>query len=73
MEFTESTNSKQFEIDEDEFKVPISMDSVIFNLVIHSSYHRGQIVLFLRIMGYEVKISDYYWYRIDVLNQGKSN
>ena len=72
MEFTETTNSSLFEIDEGEFKVPISLEAVIFNLVNHSSYHRGQIVLFLRILGYKVKISDYYWYRIEVLNLGKS-
>lgn len=72
IEFTETKNSSQFEIDEGEFKVPISMEVVIFNLVNHSSYHRGQIVLFLRIMGYEVKISDYYWYRIEILKLGKS-
>ncbi len=70
VEFIQSTELNHFEIDEGGFKVPISLESVVFNLVNHSSYHRGQIVLFLRSMGYEVKITDYYWYRIGKLNRG---
>lgn len=68
VEFVQSPELNQFEIDEGDFKVPISLESVVFNLVNHSSYHRGQIILFLRSFGYEVTITDYYWYRIGKLN-----
>ncbi|MCE7735855.1 MAG: hypothetical protein GPJ54_13320 [Candidatus Heimdallarchaeota archaeon] len=67
-QFVNNPEKVEFIIDEEDFNVPIGLHEVVFNLVNHSSYHRGQIVLFLRIMGYEVSITDYYWYRIHQLN-----
>lgn len=69
IDFIRAPSKEEFLMDEGDFKVPISLDEVVFNLVNHSSYHRGQIVLFLRTMGYEVSISDYYWFKIDQLNK----
>ncbi|MFV2013914.1 MAG: DinB family protein [Candidatus Heimdallarchaeota archaeon] len=68
IDFVHDTGKEKFLIDEGDFIVPIELDEVVFNLVNHSSYHRGQIVLFLRILRYEVNITDYYWYRINQLN-----
>ncbi|MHA2027845.1 MAG: DinB family protein [Candidatus Kariarchaeaceae archaeon] len=65
--FVQTTNKNEFAIDEGELKVPITLEEVIFNLVNHSSYHRGQIILMLRILGQEVQITDYYWYKIHLL------
>lgn len=66
--FIHDPGKEDFLINEGEFNVPIELNEVVFNLINHSSYHRGQIVLFLRIMGYEVNISDYYWFKIEQLN-----
>ena len=56
-----------YDIDEGSFSVPIKLDQVVFNLVNHSSYHRGQIILLLRLAGIETPITDYYWYKISKL------
>ena len=70
IDFVHDPVKEEFIIDEGNFKVPIRLNEIVFNLVNHASYHRGQIVLFLRIMGYDAKITDYYWYRIHKLNIG---
>ncbi|MFX1252500.1 MAG: DinB family protein [Promethearchaeota archaeon] len=66
-DFVNTTNENEFIIDEGDLKVNITLDQAVFNLVNHSSYHRGQIVLFLRVLGYEVEITDFYWYKINQL------
>ena len=60
-DFLLKNEKTEFEIKENDFVVSLSLDEVIFNLVNHSSYHRGQIMMMLRMLGYTVSISDFYW------------
>ncbi|MFW9944670.1 MAG: DinB family protein [Candidatus Sifarchaeia archaeon] len=47
--------------------MPFSLEEFFFNLANHATYHRGQIVKGLRLMGIEAVPSDYILYRIDTL------
>jgi uncharacterized damage-inducible protein DinB len=51
-----------YSIDED-ITVEINLEEVIFNLVNHSSYHRGQIISLLRLHNVKVPVTDYYWFK----------
>ena len=44
--------------------ITITFDEILFHLVNHASYHRGQIVLVLRLLGKEVQMTDYVPHRI---------
>ncbi|MFW9807212.1 MAG: DinB family protein [Candidatus Thorarchaeota archaeon] len=44
-------------------RVSIKFDEIIFHLVNHFTYHRGQIAMGLRILGKEVPMTDYVPYR----------
>ena len=55
---------ENFSFTENEKSFKISFDEVIFNLVNHSSYHRGQIASGLRSLNKEVDITDYYWFKV---------
>jgi uncharacterized damage-inducible protein DinB len=44
--------------------VTIEFDEIIFHLINHASYHRGQIAMGLRLLGKEVQMTDYVPYRI---------
>lgn len=52
--YTEQRNGKT---------VTVNFDEIIFHLVNHHSYHRGQIVLCLRLLGKEVCMTDYVPYK----------
>jgi uncharacterized damage-inducible protein DinB len=43
----------------------LSLEEMIFNILNHATYHRGQIVLMLRALGKEVKPTDYVPYLLD--------
>lgn len=43
----------------------LSLEEMIFNILNHATYHRGQIVLLLRALGKEVKPTDYVPYLLD--------
>jgi uncharacterized damage-inducible protein DinB len=43
--------------------ITIRFDEILFHLVNHAAYHRGQIALGLRLLGKEVQITDYVPYR----------
>jgi uncharacterized damage-inducible protein DinB len=45
--------------------VTIDLDEMIFHLVNHYTYHRGQIVMGLRILGENVQMTDYVPYRLN--------
>ena len=45
--------------------VDIIFEEILFHMVNHATYHRGQIAMGLRILGKEVKMTDYVPYRID--------
>jgi uncharacterized damage-inducible protein DinB len=44
--------------------VVINTDEIAFHLVNHHTYHRGQIVMGLRMLGKNVEMTDYIPYRI---------
>jgi uncharacterized damage-inducible protein DinB len=43
--------------------ITIRFDEILFHLVNHATYHRGQIVMGLRLLGREVQMTDYVPYR----------
>jgi len=45
--------------------VDISFEEILFHLVNHATYHRGQIAMGLRMLGKEVQMTDYVPFRID--------
>lgn len=45
--------------------IPLSFDEILFHIVNHATYHRGQIVMGLRMLDKEVRMTDYVPYRID--------
>jgi uncharacterized damage-inducible protein DinB len=54
--------SKQFEIqwDENDKVVVTTAENVIFNFISHSAYHRGQLAIYLRLLGIEtIKETDF--------------
>lgn len=73
LNYLSKTTVNEYEIDEGKFKVKINLDEVIFNLVNHASYHRGQIVTLLRMLNREVTITDYYWFKINKLRSNHAN
>jgi uncharacterized damage-inducible protein DinB len=44
--------------------ITINFDEILFHLVNHAAYHRGQIVMGLRLLGKEVQMTDYVPHRI---------
>ncbi|MHA2002586.1 MAG: DinB family protein [Candidatus Thorarchaeota archaeon] len=44
--------------------ITISFDEILFHLVNHATYHRGQIVMGLRLLDKDVQMTDYVPYRI---------
>ncbi|MGY5858816.1 MAG: DinB family protein [Candidatus Thorarchaeota archaeon] len=47
-------------------EIYLTMEEMVFNIINHATYHRGQIVTILRCLGKEVTSSDYMSYLIDV-------
>jgi uncharacterized damage-inducible protein DinB len=43
----------------------LCQDEMIFNIINHATYHRGQIVVLLRMLGKDVKATDYVPYLIE--------
>ncbi|MHA3962954.1 MAG: DinB family protein [Candidatus Thorarchaeota archaeon SMTZ1-45] len=47
--------------------VVMTIDEILFHLVNHFTYHRGQIAMGLKILGKEVPMTDYVPYRFSVI------
>lgn len=54
---TETQDTK--ELDSSRGTLFLSTDEMVFNIINHATYHRGQIVLMLRLLGKEVHPTDY--------------
>jgi uncharacterized damage-inducible protein DinB len=54
------------DMDTGEAKLRITFDEILFHLVNHATYHRGQIVMGLRILGKDVVMTDYVPHRIQL-------
>jgi len=50
-------------------KLRITFEEILFHLVNHATYHRGQIVMGLRILGRDVVMTDYVPYRMKILKE----
>lgn len=44
----------------------LKMEEMVFNIINHATYHRGQIVLLLRLLGKRVNATDYVPYLIEL-------
>ncbi len=62
----ETRTVNHLDLDTGEVKLRISFDEILFHLVNHATYHRGQIVMDLRILGKDVVMTDYVPYRIQL-------
>jgi uncharacterized damage-inducible protein DinB len=66
----EERTVNHIDIDTDKAKLRITFDEMLFHLVNHATYHRGQIVMGLRILGKDVVMTDYVPHRIQIAEQG---
>jgi uncharacterized damage-inducible protein DinB len=62
----ETRTVNHLDLDTGEVKLRISFDEILFHLVNHATYHRGQIVMGLRILGKDVGMTDYVPHRIQL-------
>ena len=62
----ETRTVNHLDLDTGEVKLRISFDEILFHLVNHATYHRGQIVMGLRILGKDVVMTDYVPHRIQL-------
>ena len=46
----------------------LNMEEMVFNIINHATYHRGQIVLLLRQLGKSVDATDYVPYLVEINN-----
>jgi uncharacterized damage-inducible protein DinB len=58
---------QEHELETKKGMMPFSFEEFFFNLANHATYHRGQIVKGLRLVGIEAVPSDYILYKIDTL------
>ncbi len=58
-ELVEKRPFENFEMKSRDKIIPLSFDEIIFHITNHATYHRGQLALALRILGKEVKFTDY--------------
>jgi len=66
IDMVEKRTTNYLDMDTGEVKLRITFDEIIFHLVNHATYHRGQIVMGLRILGKDVVMTDYVPYRIQL-------
>lgn len=65
----EERTVNHIDIDTGETTIKITYDEILFHLVNHATYHRGQIVMGLRILGKDVVMTDYVPHRIQLTEQ----
>lgn len=66
----EDRSVNHIDIETGQGKVQITFEEMLFHLVNHATYHRGQIVMGLRILGKDVVMTDYVPYRMHIANKG---
>ncbi|MHA2378746.1 MAG: DinB family protein [Candidatus Thorarchaeota archaeon] len=60
----ETRSIDNLEFDADGKKINLRFDEFLFHMVNHATYHRGQIVAGLRVLGKETRMTDYVPFRI---------
>ncbi|MFX1416959.1 MAG: DinB family protein [Promethearchaeota archaeon] len=60
----EDRSVDNLEFDADGKKINLRFDEFLFHMVNHATYHRGQIVAGLRLLGKETQMTDYVPFRI---------
>ena len=60
----ETRSVDNLEFDADGKKIKLRLDEFLFHMVNHATYHRGQIVAGLRVLGKETLMTDYVPFRI---------
>ncbi|TFH11551.1 MAG: hypothetical protein E4H14_00525 [Candidatus Thorarchaeota archaeon] len=68
-DMTERRTVNYLDMDAGEAKLRMTFDEILFHLVNHATYHRGQIVMGLRILGKDVVMTDYVPYRRQLTEQ----
>ncbi|MFW9908240.1 MAG: DinB family protein [Candidatus Thorarchaeota archaeon] len=53
-------------------EIPVTLEEMIFNIINHATYHRGQIVTLFRILGKDVTMTDYVPYLLDTFENQKN-
>ncbi|MGY5853927.1 MAG: DinB family protein [Candidatus Thorarchaeota archaeon] len=64
IEMIENRVVDRFELEVDEKKIEVFFDEFFYHMVNHATYHRGQIVMALRMLGKDVPMTDYVPHRI---------
>lgn len=64
IEMIENRVVDRFELEVDEKKIEIFFDEFFYHMANHATYHRGQIVMALRMLGKDVPMTDYVPHRI---------
>ena len=64
VDLIETRSVDNLEFDADGKKIKLRFDEFLFHMVNHATYHRGQIVAVLRVLGKETHMTDYVPFRI---------
>lgn len=64
IDMIENRSIDSIQIEVDNKKLTLEFDEILFHLVNHATYHRGQIVMGLRILNKEIQMTDYVPHRI---------
>jgi len=62
-DLAEKRTVESLELSRKDVSIILSVEEIIFHVANHATYHRGQIVMGLRILGKEVHMTDYVPYR----------
>lgn len=64
IEMIEERTVDKITFDSEDKEITLHFDEILFHIVNHAAYHRGQIVMGLRLLGKEVQMTDYVPHRI---------
>ncbi len=64
-EMIDDSTLQEFSFDTETSSVEMQLEEFVFHLTNHATYHRGQIVMCLRMLGKDVPVTDYVPFRIN--------
>ena len=62
-DLVEKRTVESLELSRDSVSIIVSLEEIIFHIANHATYHRGQIVMGLRMLGKDVHMTDYVPFR----------